>query len=290
VSNISNLQKPSLPFLEIMVIRTCNISCEGCTTFSDLKYNGYVPWSQGQAWIQPWINRLDIQAVGLMGGEPLINPELEQWLRGLRSLLPSAQIRFVTNGLLLEKHWHIVELLQELGNTVLKISAHVDDEKIDCVVDRIFSTWTWQPVEEFGIKRWGRNNDLRFQIARPEIFIKTFQGEYHTMQPHNNVPSEAFDICVQKRCPLLYQGRIYKCGTAGLTPELLQRFEWPNKDLWSSYIDSGLSNDCADKNLQDFVNNFGKPHSMCAQCPSAKDFHSRIDHKTTVTFKKLDHV
>jgi hypothetical protein len=167
---------------------------------------------------------------------------------------------------------------------VLKISRHVDDEKIDRVIDRIFSSWAWEPVEEFGIKRWGRQNGLRFQIAEPKTFIKTFQGEYHNMQPHTNIPSESFKLCVQQRCPLLYNGRIYKCGTLGLTSELLERFNWPNADLWQPYIDSGLSDSCDQKDLVKFINNFGKPHSMCAQCPSVKDTDSIFDHKTTVTF------
>jgi len=282
--------QPTLPFLEIMTIRTCNISCQGCTTFSDLKYKGYVSWDQGKSWILPWVSRFNIEAVGLMGGEPLINPDLVSWLTGIRALLPHAQIRFVTNGLLLDKNWHIVELLQELGNTVLKISQHVDDARINKVVDRIFSSWDWEPIEEFGIKRWARHNNLRFQIAQPLTFIRTFRGEYHSMQPHANNPSESFEICVQKKCPLLYNGRIYKCGTLGLTPELLERFNWPNADLWDSYIDPGLSVDSTDSELIAFANNFGKPHSMCAQCPSSKDVDSLIDHKTTVTFKKENYV
>jgi hypothetical protein len=173
---------------------------------------------------------------------------------------------------------------------VLKISHHTNDARIDSVIDRIFSSWTWEPIEEFGIKRWARNNSLRFQIARPHTFVKTFQGEYHNMRPHANSANEAFELCVQKKCPLLYKGQIYKCGTIGLTPELLERFDWPNLELWKPYIDSGLSTDCNETDLQAFINNFGKPHTMCTQCPSVKDTNSVIDHKKTVTFKKINYV
>ena len=283
-------QLPILPFLEILIIRTCNLSCQGCTTFSDLKYSGYTTWDQGKNWLEPWTKRLEIQAIGVMGGEPLINPQITDWLIGMRQILPSAQIRFVTNGLLLERNWHIVELLQDLGNTVLKISQHVDDDRIDSVVEKIFSAWDWEPVEEFGIKRWGRKHNLRFQIAKPTQFLKTFRGEYHNMQPHNNNPAEAFDFCVQQRCPLLYNGRIYKCGTVGLTPELLQRYDYPNYDLWNPYIDAGLDNNCSEQDLNKFINNFGKPHQLCRQCPTNQDHSSIVDHQTTVTFKKIKNV
>jgi Radical SAM superfamily/4Fe-4S single cluster domain len=284
------MNKPVLPFLELMTIRTCNLSCQGCTTFSDLKYSGYSTWKDTKQFLEQWADRLDIQAIGFMGGEPLINPEIQDWITGVRKLLPKAQIRFVTNGLLLEKKWSVAQLLQDLGNTVLKISNHIDSPVIDQAIDRVFETWDWEPVTEFGIDRWARPDQLRFQVTTPTKFFKTFRGTYETMMPHHNPPTDAFDLCVQKKCPLLYRGKIYKCGTLALTPELLERFNWPNQELWQPYLDSGLAVDCSQSTLESFVNNFGKPHKMCAQCPSSKDSSSIINHRQTVTFKKLNYV
>jgi sulfatase maturation enzyme AslB (radical SAM superfamily) len=284
------MNKPILPFLELMTIRTCNLSCQGCTTFSDLKYSGYTTWEETSQFLGAWADRLDIQAIGFMGGEPLINPEIQDWILGIRKLLPNAQIRFVTNGLLLEKKWEIVELLQDIGNTVLKISNHTNSPEVQHVIERIFTTWNWKPVTEFGIKRWARPRRLRFQIATPVTFFKTFRGEYENMSPHNNLPSDAFELCVQKKCPLMYKGKIYKCGTLGLTPELLERFNWPNQPLWEPYIDTGLLPECSESSLLSFIGNFGKPHTKCSQCPGRKDTDSIINHQQTVTFKKLKYV
>jgi len=284
------MTKPVLPFLELMTIRTCNLSCQGCTTFSDLKYSGYTAWEETKQFLEMWDNRMDIQAVGFMGGEPLINPEIQDWILGVRKLLPNAQIRFVTNGLLLEKNWSVVELLQDIGNTVLKISNHTNGSDVQDVIKKIFTTWSWEPITEFGIDRWARSGQLRFQISTPTTFFKTFQGTYENMSPHNNLPADAFELCVQKKCPLMYNGKIYKCGTLGLTPELLERFNWPNQPLWEPYIDSGLTHDCSDDLLVSFIGNFGKPHMKCAQCPSQKDVDSIINHQQTVTFKKLKYV
>ena len=102
---------PNLEFLEVMLTSACNLSCHGCTTFSDLKHQGYVSWVDGKSWLEKWRTRLNIQAVGVIGGEPLMNPEIRDWIQGIRDLLPNAQIRFVTNGLLLKKHFDIVDLL-----------------------------------------------------------------------------------------------------------------------------------------------------------------------------------
>lgn len=274
-----------LEFLEVMLIRTCNLSCQGCTTFSDLKYQGYTTWEQGRAWLEPWIRRIELEGIGIMGGEPLINPEIREWLIGLRELMPNTQIRFITNGLLLEKHWDVVDLLQQLGNTVLKISQHVYTPELEKTIQRVFDSYDWQPVEEYGIKRWSVTNQNRFQIAQPKKFLKTFRNDYADMAPHNNDPRAAFDLCVQKRCPMLHNGRLYKCGTVGLTPELLERYNRPNWDQWQPYLVSGLAPDCSDAELEQYIQNFGKPHSVCRQCPTAQDLDSMIDHVSTVVFK-----
>jgi sulfatase maturation enzyme AslB (radical SAM superfamily) len=274
-----------LEFLEVMLIRTCNLSCQGCTTFSDLKYQGYIGWEQGRAWLEPWIKRIELEGIGIMGGEPLINPEIREWLIGLRELMPNTQIRFNTNGLLLEKHWDVVDLLQQLGNTVFKISQHVYTPELEKTIQRVFDSYDWQPVEEYGLKRWQGANQNRFQIARPRNFLKTFRNDYANMAPHNNDPRAAFDLCIQKRCPMLHNGRLYKCGTVGLTPELLERYNRPNWDQWQPYLVSGLTPDCSDLELEQYIQNFGKPHSLCRQCPTAQDLDSMIDHVSTVMFK-----
>lgn len=277
--------KPSLEFLEVMAINACNLSCQGCTTFSDLTHRGYVTWEQGQSWLQLWVNRVDIQAIGVIGGEPLINPEITQWIQGMRSILPNAQIRFVTNGLLLERRWEVVDLLESVGNAVLKISHHVATPQMDQVIQRLMQCRDWTPITEYGIDRWCAPSGLRLQISRPTVFFKTFKNDYANMMPHSNHASDAFAICVQQRCPMLYKGKIWKCGTLALTPEILERMHHPNSTEWEPWINSGLTAECSDLDLTSFVNNFGKPHKLCGQCPSSQDLESHLDHTNTVTIK-----
>jgi organic radical activating enzyme len=244
-----------------------------------------VPWPQAKVWLESWIHRLDIKAVGIIGGEPLMNPHLKQYIQGIRELLPDAQIRIVTNGLLLGKHFDIVDLLDLVGNAVLKISYHVDDAQLDNTIDRVMQFRTWAPILEHGINRWVSPSGFRFQVARPEKFLKTFLNDYADMMPHDNDPTESFELCVQKRCPMLLDGKLWKCGTLALTPKILSRMGNPNIESWMPYIDPGIDSGCSEKELISFVNNFGKPHRRCAQCPTIKDTNSVFDHKSTVSFK-----
>lgn len=275
-----------LPFVETMITQACNISCVGCTNYSDLVHRGYLTWQQGRAEIESWLKRVDIPDFGILGGEPLMNPEVRDWIIGIRKLLPNSQIRFTTNALLLERNFDIVDLLAQVGNVVFKIAIHERTSELEAVVQRVMDKFAWEPVVEYGVHRYRTHNNFRFYVRRPDIFYKTFVGNYENMRPHNNNPADAFKICCQQTCPLLYNGRLYKCSTSGLLQDVLQRFNYPNQDQWQPYMQSGLLPDCNDQALQEFLDNFGKPNTVCRQCPTQQDQTSAIIHLDNVSRKK----
>ena len=276
--------KPVLPFLETMATQVCNLSCTGCTNYSDIKHTGYVTWEDMRQQLITWLALVDIPDFGIMGGEPLINPEISQWLTGTRELMPNSQIRFTTNGLLLDKYFSIVDQAYELGNIVFKITVHQNNLALEQIIKRIFKRYRWQPVTEFGINRWTAGDQVRLQISRPPQFLKTYQGKYSDMRPWNNTPVESFDACIQQTCPLLYNGRIYKCSTQGLLRDQLKKFNNPNFELWEPYLNAGIAPNETDKILE-FIDNFGKPDTICQMCPTKKDQSSIINHLENV-YKK----
>jgi MoaA/NifB/PqqE/SkfB family radical SAM enzyme len=92
------MPKLTLPFVETMITYACNLSCAGCTNYSDYNMKGYVKWATGKKWLQKWLKVINIQEFGIMGGEPTLNPECKEWLYGVRDLLPTSQLRFTSNA------------------------------------------------------------------------------------------------------------------------------------------------------------------------------------------------
>lgn len=268
-----------------MITQACNLSCLGCTNYSDLKHQGYVGWAQGREWLQQWLTRIDITDFGIMGGEPLINPECKEWLVGVRQLMPSSQIRFITNGLLLDRNWDLVSLMHDLGNVLFKITVHVQDQRIESIIQRIFDLYEWEPINEYGIDRWRTSNNFRFQVKRPTQFVKTYRNDYANMAPWKSNPADAFKVCVQQTCPLLYEGAIYKCSTAGLLKTVLERHGNPNFADWQPFVPEPLQHDCTQQDLLEFLNNFGRPNAICGQCPDQSMPQSQLSHRDTVKFK-----
>ena len=280
--------KPTLPFLELMLTQVCNLSCAGCSTYSDYNHRGYQDWKKTSEWLVQWLERIAIEDIGFMGGEPLINPTVMTWLNGVRKLLPASRIRFPTNGLILDRHWDVVEWLYNDGNAVLKITNHTDGAVLD-TIDRLRSTYQWEPIHEYGIDRWITDTGLRLQINRPEKFTQTFQGTYVNMQPWHSNPDSAYANCHQQTCPMLWKGRIYKCSTSALTKEAWSAHGSPNAEAWEEYFDTqtngSIGIESSDTDVENFCDNFGKSHSICQQCPTALDVDSTIKHRIKVIKK-----
>lgn len=94
-----------IDYLEIPVALGCNLKCRACSHFSNLAPTDLLA---DLAVFERDLRRLRellpvIHMIRLLGGEPLLHPELEQFLRTARSCYPDADIRIVTNGLLLPK-------------------------------------------------------------------------------------------------------------------------------------------------------------------------------------------
>ena len=276
-----------LPFVETMITYACNLSCAGCTNYSDYNMKGSVSWKQGKAWIYEWTQRVNIPDFGIMGGEPTLNPECEQWIYGVRELLPNSQLRFTTNGVNFSNKTEVLDWCVDVGNTVFKFTLHEDKPYAMEAVKYVFGKYNWKPITEHGINRWVGPNNTRFQINSPVEFFKTYQGSFGNIKPHANSPKEAFDMCIQKTCPLLYEGRIYKCSSIALLNRVLSDWNQPITSDWDPYASyQGIGLDSSDAEIKTFVNNFGKPHGICRMCPSKKDTQSVIDHRSNVITKK----
>lgn len=287
--------KPVLPFLETMVTYNCNLSCTGCTNYSDYNMTGAVSWDQCSDWIKSWLQRVDIPDFGIIGGEPLMHPEISHWIFGLRNLLPNSQIRFTTNGKLLLKKFDVVKNLLEIGNTVIKLTVHQPQEFYTQEASKLlFSCADWTPIVEHGINRWAGPNNTKLQINFPQTFVKTYQGHFKNMTPHNSDPTEAFNHCIQQQCPLLYNGRIFKCSSIALLERVTTDWQQNTNSMWDPYLNyKGIDSLCTDSELLNFISGFGRPESICSMCPGDQDHQSFLPHNRTVTSKshwiKLHH-
>lgn len=105
----------ALPYVEFSVALHCNMNCRSCTHFSPLSKKHFYDFDIFQKDIQRLRQLIDrIDTIRIMGGEPLLNPQLVDYIVLTRKAYPYSEIQLVTNGLLLKT------MGEELINTLLK--------------------------------------------------------------------------------------------------------------------------------------------------------------------------
>lgn len=112
--------------LDIHILDNCNIACKGCSHFSTL-VEGKV-----QLTVKEYARNLarlkelvpSICNIAVLGGEPLLHPDLSEMIHITRSQYPYANIRVVTNGiLLLQMSSQLIEQLKR-ENIGINISLY----------------------------------------------------------------------------------------------------------------------------------------------------------------------
>lgn len=264
--------------MEYMVTEVCTLSCDYCTNYSNYRTKGSNNWSTARQEIQAWLDRgVSFGKFSLIGGEPTSNPELADYIYGLRSMMPHTIIQVVTNGTVLKHLKEILIALKTVGNFTLHLTVHLPNEDFyNTFKNQVLSMpveWQIDMTKPDWLSECYKLADgSLFEIDIPMSFIGTYKGQLHNMKPYQSDPADAFNTCVQQYCPLMYQGALYKCSTSGLLKRTLTDHNLQTDPDWAPYIDyQGINPDCTEEELAEYCENYNKPLHICSMCPGAKD-------------------
>lgn len=89
-------------YVEYHICDYCNLNCKGCAHFSPISPKKMAVYDN----IEKDLKRMKevvshIEVIRILGGEPLLNPEVDRYMMITRMLYKYSEIRLVTNGLLL---------------------------------------------------------------------------------------------------------------------------------------------------------------------------------------------
>lgn len=120
------LDNKELDYMEFHVADHCNLNCKYCSMFSGLVkepvFADYGKTSRGLRLLKKYFSH--IKVFRILGGEPLLNPELDKYLSLVRELYPYSEIRLLTNGILLKNMPEkLIESIKE-NDVVLCVTAY----------------------------------------------------------------------------------------------------------------------------------------------------------------------
>ena len=105
VDYVKNDDRPYWAHLETHIVDYCNLNCKACNNFSPfVKGHVVASISSFKQDISVFSKQYILGRLFLLGGEPLIEPELTmEFIEVARNYFPNTEIRVLSNGLLVER-------------------------------------------------------------------------------------------------------------------------------------------------------------------------------------------
>lgn len=210
---LDSISENVLFYAEMGIIDFCNLNCKGCNHYSPIfekKYPDFDKRMEDVKKIASLYN--DILEFGLIGGEPLLSPDIEQYIISTRKLLPKTEIQIVTNGLLIPKlEQKILKCISE-NNITISISQYFPTVKIINSIRK--------QLEQFSI------DYVLKPVASKEKFYKTL------CLNKDNIYEKK---CISQGCINICDGRIAKCPSVLYIEELNKKFctHFPNDGIYN---------------------------------------------------------
>jgi hypothetical protein len=188
---------------ELHVAEHCNLRCSSCCNMSPLVRERFLPVAEVAALARRMAGVVVADVVKVMGGEPLLHPEVPAVLRALRESGVGERVRLFTNGLLLpsmpEDFWGALDELT-ISNYA---SAPVRPRVLDMVRERSLRhgfVLNVKPVSEFS-----------------HVLSPRYEADDARVQG-------TFARCwLRHRCLIARGGRFYMCTRAAYADDFLAR-------------------------------------------------------------------
>lgn len=235
---LKEIDKIHLPYVETHLVDHCNLNCRGCTHFCPLSPETFADAKQFEKDMQELAKKCDITEIRLLGGEPLLHPDVCEFVKITRKTFPQSDILLLTNGILLQK------MPQEFWQTLREN-------------DVIIEISEYPVKQDFeGCLKLIKENNVRTG------FIHDVDDFMLMLNP--NVDSNikrTFKKCPNKHCVNFHKGKLVVCPFACY---MYHYNEYFNTNLPE---ESGI--DVSTSSAKDIFKYLQRPPKTCACCTSA---------------------
>lgn len=204
--------------LEIHISDHCNLNCKSCTHYSPIAKQNYVD-------INSLSNELFIikkkkiinffSEIRLLGGEPLLNPNLIEILDIVRNIFPKKKINLITNGLLLNN------MSNDFFNCCKRNNIKISITKYPCNIDYENLLKLMRDKGMNCIIYDDRTNNYSFYESKLSYKTKSIWRNFYN--------------CFDQNCFQLKGGRLYSCPQSAhvdiLNDYLKQKFTRNESDF-----------------------------------------------------------
>lgn len=267
--------------LEFYITNVCNLTCEGCNRYNNLSFKGTQKWADYSELYESWSKLIDVEKKVILGGEPLLNPTLLDWISGLHKLWPKYDTQILTNGTYLDK----VEGLRETcksNNTWIGISKHRSDniEFLESKIEKYLGGIAYKTITDtdHGKEYYYKNKGCKVYMWDQFYFYQNNlipqQNLRYTLP--NNDPTKAHACCphVNNKNYHFSKAKLFKCATVDLLPTLDKQIQLDinddDRELLNQY--QPLTIDNFEDYQETFFNTLDNVIPQCKFCPEKYNY------------------
>ena len=196
MESLKTIPQDKLKHVEIHLVDHCNLNCKFCDHFAPLAKKFFLSVDEFQKDIErlAYILKSELEELMLLGGEPLLHPNLIKFFPIARKYFPKTKIILMTNAILLKvqtkEFWDALKE-NSIDLTVTKYPIDLNWEELEAIAN----------TNGIDIIYYKDKNELKTSYHVPldldgkQNCLKSFLGCFHA----NN-------------CVLLKQGRLYTCS------------------------------------------------------------------------------
>ncbi|MCL2485684.1 MAG: radical SAM protein [Endomicrobia bacterium] len=229
-----------LRHLEVHITEHCNLNCAYCDHFCPIAKEEFLDVQTFEKDMKRMSELTDknIDEIVLLGGEPLLNKDVNSFMEISRKYFPKSSINITTNGLLLLSISHYFWETCKKYNIDILISKYPIDLNCSAIE---------QKAKDYGVN----------------IIWTELKTMWHTPLNIEANGNKTFNFmnCMHSKCTFLQKGKIYMCPRSALIETFNKHF---NKNIPVSdkdYIDIYKVN-----NISEILKFISNPVPFCKNC------------------------
>lgn len=246
-NNITKIMPRTKLKLELDIVEHCNLNCKGCDHFSPIAKENYLDIN---TFIRD-IKRIsdltnlgeNIEELTMLGGEPLLHPNLLNFNNNARRLLPFAPISIITNAICLPNM-----------NETFWLNCH--DNNIHIKITKYPIKINYAKIEQMAKKY-----NVKLSFFNNKNILKTSYKIPLDLKGQQDPRLNFLNCHHANNCIFLRNGKIYTCTIA------------PNIHHFNEYFDTNIpltNRDSIDiykvKSLEEILQFVSKPIPFCKFC------------------------
>lgn len=231
--------KKHIPLIEYHLTNHCNLNCKGCAHFSPIAEPWFANINEYKNDMEELSSKVVVDELILFGGEPLLHPNISEFLIESRKMLPNTKISVLTNGLL------VLERISELKDVFVQNDVWLD---ITCYPIDVKYQFMLKLLKAFRVK---------YRIYNDLEPIKTLRK--HTLS-HERKENKWDCLMIRSKSVQLKNGKLYICPLQAYI-DIFNKFF--NEDF---AVDDECILDLYKATDEEIVNMYFRKNSFCEYC------------------------